>query len=423
MKRFVWLLLIPALSQAVEDPAGRHLKEGMKLLEKGRSKDALRELEVAQTLAPERPDIQEALKRAKNGENAAAPLPTVLPTPLTNSEARARVRAALKEAREAYRDSSVSAASTAWTRALQLDANCQEAKDGLALLADEAYKKDADAPFDSSVADLYDAALREARKERLLEARKKLDEALSLNPSQAQLKSLMARIESGAYAQGAARRADEALREGERALAAGEWATARQAYDEALSLRPDDKAAKSGLSRLKEKSRAPIDELLAKADKASDDASAISYYKRVLEIDPAHERALEASARRVARQRKQMNAAARKVETDALYNQGVEAWQAGQLGLASEKFKAVLEIAPDDAEASKALESVRSKLSGQIDKDRAAARELMKEGAELEKKGKLKDAMAAYKRASAKDGSYQEAAEAVARLKKETNEN
>jgi len=52
MKRLLWLLLLPALASAVEDPAGRHLKEGMRLLEKGRSKDALRELEVAQAPGP-----------------------------------------------------------------------------------------------------------------------------------------------------------------------------------------------------------------------------------------------------------------------------------------------------------------------------------------------------------------------------------
>src|SRR5207249_9975169 len=74
----------------------------------------------------------------------------------------------------------------------------------------------------------------------LFRSRKKLDEALSLNPSQAQLKSLLSKIESGAYAQGASRRADEALREGDRALQAGEWAGARHAYDEALGLRSEE---------------------------------------------------------------------------------------------------------------------------------------------------------------------------------------
>lgn len=425
MKRIGLLLcLLPALAMAGanDELVDRHLKDGMKLLEKGRTKDAMAEFKVAQALAPVRTDVAEAIKRAETGAPATLPLATSVPTPVSDAEIKAKLQGALKEARDAYRESDLNTAKSAWNRALLLDKSSAEAKEGLARLADEAYKKDPDAPFDSSVAELYEAALREARKDHLVEARKKLAEAQSLNPSQAAVKALISKIESGAFAQAGLRRADEALREAERALQAGEWAAARRAYDEALSLRPGDTAAADGLKRLKAKSQGAVDELLAKASKATDDRSALSYIKAALEIAPDDASIMERFKKAEARVQKSEGAASAKARANALYNQGVEAWQAGQLALASERFKQVLELTPADAEAQKALETVHAKLSTQIDRDRADAISLVKEAKSLEAKGKLKDALDAYQRASAKDNSLAEASGAVDRLKKETQE-
>lgn len=424
MKRFA-LMLLPALLAA--SPQGdlleRHLNAGRELMSEGRSKDALDEFKAAQAIDPNRADVKEALSRARSGapQSRARVKAKAGPTP-TSGELRAKVEFALSQARLAYRDSDLKAAQNAWNKALQLDKSNAEAKAGLERLAAEAYRADADAPFDSSVKDLYEGALREARKDKLVEAKKKLEEARALNPSQPQVASLLDTIESGAYAQAVARQADEAQRQGERALKASDWPSARSAFEVALSLRPADPAAQDGLKRLKEASQGALHELLAKASKAADDGAAIAAYEQALAIDPGSQAAQEGLNQAMARRASREGQLSAKSRADALYNQGVEAWQAGQLALASQRFKQSLELAPEDAEAKKALEALRVKLSAQVDKDRAEALSLMDEGKRLEAKGKLKDALAAYERAASKDKFLASAAEAAERLKKETRE-
>jgi tetratricopeptide (TPR) repeat protein len=425
MTRLLCLLVLLPLSASAnlsDDLAERHFQSGLKLLDKGRPQDAMQELDAAAALSPGRGDIRAAQDKARG----AAESPTPGPTPgqaALGADSLRQVQADLEEAREAYGDSDLDRTAQAWNRALALDKDNAEAKEGLGRLAEEAYKRDDDAPFDSSVADLYEAALREARKEHLVEARKKLDEAQSLNPSQAQVKALLDKIESGAYAQAGSRRADEFLREGGRALDAGEWAAARRAYGEALSLRPGDKAAQEGLASLKEKSKDAVADLLARASKAPDDASALVFYGQALAIDPDNAGAQKASDKAAERQRRREGQASVKERANALYNQGVDAWQSGQLALASQRFKEVLDLSPGDQEAQKALDTVRSKLGGQVDKDRSDALGLMKQGKALEDQGRLKEALEAYNNAVAKDSGLKDAADSAGRVEKELQGN
>ena len=154
------LLALPAWSLSpAEEGAERHYEAGLQMLAQSRYKDASAELDVALELAPERAEIQNALSAARQRrqpEATVASAPASVPAPVQDP-------ASAKMAKECA-------------------PIFAEAKAGLAKLAFESYKKDSDQPFDSSVEELYAAALREARKEHFVEAQKKLEEALSLNP-------------------------------------------------------------------------------------------------------------------------------------------------------------------------------------------------------------------------------------------------
>jgi tetratricopeptide (TPR) repeat protein len=409
------------------EKAQRHYETGLQMLSQARFIDAAEELGVAAILEPQREDIQGALKQARKGGQAPAQAAeasalTGTATSFDSGMARKNSEPILTEARQAYRESDLNHASDAWTRALLVDKDSQEAKAGLSKLSDEAYKKDPDQPFDSSVAELYAEALREARKERFVEARKKLEQALTLNPAQEQVKALLSEIESGAFVQQGSRDAAEALAEGQRALNAGDWIHARLSLDKALRLKPEDRSSLAALESLNEKSAPWVKDWLAKASKASrqgDSAGAKIAFQRVLAVAPEDPDALEGLKKAEKRLKREKGQASVKQKADALYNEGVEAWQSGRLGFAATCFRDAVDLVPGDVEALKALDLVRSKLAAQSDKDKEQSAALLKQARILEDQGKLKEALEALERAAAKDLGNSQAAAEAGRLRKQ----
>jgi len=135
-----------------------------------------------------------------------------------------------------------------------------------------------------------------------------------------------------------------------------------------------------------------------------------------LALDPEQTGAKEGKEAALARSQQAQNRAQQGREADQLYNAGVEAWSAGDLGLAATRFREVLKLSPDDAEAQKALAAVRRKLDERADKDRLDAANLVEEARKLETRGAPEEALKRYERALAKDPAHAEAAQAKARL-------
>jgi tetratricopeptide (TPR) repeat protein len=425
MKRLLAQLGLALAMQLHADDAGdlaeRHYQAGLALLAQSHFKDAAEELDVAGQLAPERADIKAALEQAHQKKPGALPVAAKTaeaPLDLDATQARLKAEPVLAEAKEAYRESELEHAADAWNRALLLDKDSSEAKAGLAKLSAEAYKKDADQPFDSSVGDLYNAALREARKERYVEAQKKLEEALSLNPVQGQVKELLEKIQTGAFAQQGSMDAEASLRQAEAALEAGDLALARQNIDLSLNLKPGNPQAEKDLALERSKAAPQIKALMAKAGQSSDEA-AQALYRQVLAMEPGQAAASEALKKVQARLQQGRSQASLKQKVDQAYNDGVDAWQAGRLAEAATHFKDCLELQASDDEARKALDLVEAKLASQIDKDRAATVSLMQQGKDFEERGQLKEALDAYSRVAAKDQGNTQAAQALSRLGKE----
>jgi tetratricopeptide (TPR) repeat protein len=401
-----------------------------KLMRRGRLKDAKVELLVAQRIAPQREDVAQllaSLDPASEGVVAQASSVTPSAAPATASAAvaaedtgvSARVEAALAQGRAAYRESDLKGAAEAWHRALQLRSSEKDAAEGLGRLDRELYHRDADQPFDQSVFDLYDAGMREARKGRLVEAKRKLDEALALNPTQPQVKAALAGLAPGAQQQQAGRDAEQWVVEGQTALKDNDWAKAGTAFQQALKQAPSLGAAREGLAEVRARGSVQAQ----KALKAGQEALAQSLWDEAekqfslaLAVDP--ELAEAQSGKQAALQKavQAKSSASQRREADRLYNAGVEAWGSGDLGLAASRFRDVLKLAPEDAEAQKALAAVRKKLDERVEKDRADAVRLVEEGRTLETRGAPEEALKRYQRALAKDPAQAEAAQAQTRL-------
>ncbi len=416
MPVFLLALIARGSAAPLPDPvrkaqsAQRHYLVGKAMLSQARFKDAERELSVAALLAPERADVSEALQDAKDPRRLQAKGAELSPEAL-------RAKAPLLEAKKAYRASDLGRAADAWNRALLLDQGNAEATEGLARMAAEKYRGDPDQPFDSSVHEFYDAALREARKDRFVEAQKKLENALALNPTQEQCKALLARIRSGAFVQRDDAAMAQGLQDAQDAMSARDWIKARLALEKASKTRPEDPGLLKAWGEWKALILHDIQEAKDLAAKAPDETLRVKKYKEVLAIDPQDAEAREELEDAELRQRSSRSEARSQKRADSFYAKGMDAWQAGRLADAADFFKRSLAIRPGDPETQKALEGLRAKLAGQAEKDAASSAALMVTARDLEAKGNLKEASDAYERAAAKDGGNAEARESAARLR------
>lgn len=417
------ILLAACLWATAELAAGRadaHVRTAQQLLRRGRERDARLELETALALDPQRADVRELLQ-GLGAPQSASPATQSQAAPQADSGLAARLEGPLARAASAYKDSDLKAAAAAWNEVLLLDPAQAEAREGLQRLEREAYAFDADQPFDKAVADLYHEGLREARKGRLVEARRKLDEAKALNPAQPQVLAALARVAEGAQTQQSGRDAESLVLEGQRRLAEGEDAKAAAAFSAALAASPGLRAAESGLAQVRERNAAKVGaaaEQGSAALQAQDWAGAAQRFEYALSLDPSHSAAKQGLEQARAQQQSRRSAASQRREADRLYNAGVDAWQAGDLALAATRFREALGVSPQDAEASKALFAVRKKLEERADKDRADAGRLLEEGRTLEERGALDEALRRYQRALAKDPGLSEALQASQSLEK-----
>jgi Tfp pilus assembly protein PilF len=399
--------------------AQAHADLSDRLAKAGRLQDACAELDAALQADPGRPDWAQRLASLRGSAHpGASNAPTAAPL---SGSAAVNVADCLAQAREAYRQSDLAGAELAWRQALSLKPGLAEAEEGLARLQREAYHHDPDQPFDQSVGDLYDAALREMRKGRLVEARQKLENARALNPVQAQVLQAMGWIQGQASVQQQSRDAQSLLAEGQRRLADGSDAKAAAAFSAALQAQPDLAEARKGLEEIRKRNSDKVQAALAQGRAAvakKDWAAADKAYSLALSLAPEDADAKAGQSQASAELENARQAAARRKAADLSYNNGVEAWQAGDLGAAAVDFRETLRADPQDQEAAKALASVQAKLEASVDQDRAKARGLLAEGRRLETEGALEEALKRYQRAAAADPGLTPAAQALDSLQK-----
>ena len=404
------LLALASAAPAMADLAAEHAARAQRLAAAGRRLDALAELDAALALQPGQAQWQAQRQALQLTATAAAATPQALSPAASGAD----LAAWLDQARRDYRASDLAGAEAAWRQALLLQPGQEEAQQGLDRLQREAFRHDPDQPFDKSVGDLYDAALREMRKGRLVEARQRLDDALALNPVQAQIQQALGWVEAGALAQQGGRDAQAWLADGRRLAAQGEDAKAAAALQGALSLDPGLAGAAELLEQVRQRNAGKVEALLKRgraAAKAKDWAGAEQAYGLALALDGKSDeaRAGQEASRRARDGRR---------DADSLYNQGVDAWQAGDLAQAAARFRQALRAQPGDAAAATALASVQQKLEQRSDQGRTRAAASLAEAQRLEAAGALDEALRQYQRAADADPGLTEAGTGVQRLEK-----
>lgn len=191
---------------------------------------------------------------------------------------------------------------------------------------------------------------------------------------------------------------------------------AREAYQQALALDPDNQAARSGIGRIDQGQRAAqqgrkrADELneagLAQL-RREEYRDAYRSFSELVELDPSYPRAQEFRDQAQALLEQQVR---------PIYEEGVRLYNADELAAAMERFQRVLDLHPDHADT-------RAFVVRVIERVRSEAVELYKRAYIYEGLGRFREALDLYEQALAllpdpKEEYHQKSSERIAELKR-----
>ena len=184
------------------------------------------------------------------------------------------------------------------------------------------------------------------------------------------------------------------LTEGKRALAAGEFENARQAFDTALKIEPDNKEATEWLGKVVAASGVvPTLADAENAEVAKDLPKAQSLFADVLKRNPGNVAATEGLAR--------VKRAISDNEFNAEMGAGLSALNAGRLDEARTHLSRAHQIRPDSSEVGAALQRVADTGTGR------STAELAEKASRLASEERWTEALAIYDEALARDPSLQ----------------
>jgi eukaryotic-like serine/threonine-protein kinase len=184
------------------------------------------------------------------------------------------------------------------------------------------------------------------------------------------------------------------LSEGKRALEAGEFENARQAYETALKIDVESEPAKQGLAKVAAASG--VVPTLADAENAlaaGDIPRATTLFNDVLKRNPGNRGATEGL--------KRLNAQVAETEFNTAMGAGLAALNAGRLSEARTQFERARRVRPDSPEVGAALQRVADAGSGRSDA------ELEQRATRLISEERWAEALAVYDEALARDPSLQ----------------
>jgi len=325
-----------------------------------------------------------------------------------SAEERARLEEYQAAAEEYAARGNARLALEQYRKILTLDPTHQEALAESArleeLLEDEVAAKAAKARQDrermAQVAELTDRADGLVQEKKFEDARKLLEQAMSLSPDSEVLSGKLV---------------DVFVAEGD-ALRRRSQTRARAAYQKALELDPDHPGAKRGIRSIDGNRRAArqqkerVEELTETGLgqlRREEYRDAYRSFSEVLKLDPNHARAKEFRDQAAALLEKQVR---------PIYEDGVRLYNAGELARAMERFQRVLALQPDHADT-------RSFLSTAMEKVRSEAVDRYKRAYIYEGLGRLREALDLYNETIAllpdpKEEYHQKASARVEELKR-----
>jgi tetratricopeptide (TPR) repeat protein len=333
-----------------------------------------------------------------------------------------RIALTLGQAEKHYQGSRLKEAELAYREVLLLDPANAAAQKGLDRLQAETYAADAQRAYDQLTASLYADGMRLYRQKEWDRAAVKLQEAAKLNPDQPQVKKFLGASLSEAARQRDLDRARSLVVQAQSAEAAQDWLRAFAAWQEAARMQPPAPGAAEGVRRTGREVESLVAALLAQARKnldAENYAAAREGYEKVLALFPENADAWNGAKKTRAALNLKKTSRGNQAEAQKLYNRGVEAYRRGDLSQTISAWESAHAADPQDAGIREALARAQKEQGEAREKNRRLAQARYEDGLAAYQRGELDEALAAWKETLELDPEHAKARANLKRVEQE----
>jgi tetratricopeptide (TPR) repeat protein len=397
--------------------AGKHAALGDDYYQRRRQREALAEWRLALALDPTRRDLREKIKNLENGGSPALGGPDA-PDPDLGS----RISLTLALAEKNYQASRLKEAELAYRDVLLLDPGQGEAQTGLARLQAEVYAPDAQRAYDQVTASLYAEGMHAYRQRDWDQASAKLQEAAKLNPEQPQVKKFLAAAQAEAAGLRDRARALALVAQAQQAEGRQDWLQAFSAWQEAGRMHPPAPEAAEGVRRAGREMEKLAAGHLARARQSLDAGnytSAREGFEKVLALFPGNAEAENGVQQARGALTQQQASRGSRAEAQKLYNRGVEAYRRGDLTQAVSAWEGAHAADPQDAGIRDALGRAQKEQAETRAKNRRLGQMRYEDGLAAYQRGELDEALAAWRETLELDPEHAKARANLKRVEQE----
>jgi tetratricopeptide (TPR) repeat protein len=286
----------------------------------------------------------------------------------------------------------------------------------------EVYTPDAQRAYDQLTASLYTEGMRAYRLRDWDRAASKLQEAAKLNPEQPQVKKFMTAAQAEAAGLRDRARTRALVAQAQKAESGRDWPQALAAWQEAGRMQPPAPEAAEGVRRAGREVEKLAAGLLAQARKnldAGNHAAAREGYEKVLALFPDNTEAEHGAAQVRGVLAHQQASRGSRAEAQKLYNRGVEAYRRGDLNQAVSAWEGAHATDPQDAGIRDALARAQKEQGEVREKKRRLAQTRYEDGLAAYQRGELDEALAAWKETLELDPEHAKARANLKRVQQE----
>ncbi len=415
-----------ARNTAAERMADKQQALGDEYLRQDRRREALAAWRLALELDPGRTALARRVTDLENGRVVPPAIPAGggpaggldLPPGLDP-----RLAQMLKQAEAHYRRNELREAEEAWRTALALDPGQDLARAGLARLAEEVYQEDADRPFDHMTRELYQEGLRAYRLQAWAQAEVKLAEAAKLNPGQPQVKQYLERTRHELEQVRAREQGSRLAEQARQAETAGDWFAAYGLWTRAGALTPPPAAAAEGQRRTQPKAEDLARKILKQAAQDLRQGripAAQAAYARVLTAFPQEPEAVRGAAQARAALQSRGREEKAKSETRQFVQSGETCYRQGDYAGAQRAWEKAAAADPGNPELRQLVERARRQQAEVTAQNRRRAQARYEDGLAAYQRGELDEALAAWQETLELDPENEKARANLRRLSQET---
>lgn len=399
--------------------AARYQATGDGLIKQGREAEAMEAWQLALALNPDNPALRDRINQLMAQKKQEKIKAVTSEAEQSLGYAGQRIEQELSKAMKNYRHSRLDEAEIAWQTVLSLNPQHAEAKLGLEKIAFERYRSDPNRAFDTMIAELYRQGMAALRQESWEQAKVKLLEAEKLAPDHSQVRHFLSICNNKLLQQATMTEVQALMTEARQAQAKQQWRQAEEAYQEVMRRQPDYQAAQQSYQLFKlakSKWLQARREMAQQAYQQQHYRRAQKQFNELLAVQPDDQTA-RAGLAKVKQALAKNNHQVNKVQqTERLFNRGMDHYRAGRIKTALSDWQAARSLDPDNQRIQHWLTTGQKQLGQQNEQAQQQAEALYAEGLAAYQRGEIDEALSAWREVLQRDPDHQRARDNIKRV-------